>query len=130
MLPYGLILDDEDPAHGVLHAVRNELSLFVSLAGRAQPGADLDVTEIAPFLEIIVRRLQVAAELMNRAKRTRTAGAPLASDSTSKAEFGTASPEAPAVKARDFAAERSRLAARRRRAVEPAMEEAITAARG
>jgi hypothetical protein len=68
---YGLTLDDEDPALGLLNGVRRELGLLASLAELAQPGADFDFAELAPVLEGMGRRIEVALELMDRAKRTR-----------------------------------------------------------
>jgi len=82
VLLYGLTVDDEDPALGVLLGVRSELNLIASLVERTQPGTDFDFTEVAPVLEGLVRRLDVAIELMARAKRTRTVGEPLAHEET------------------------------------------------
>lgn len=69
VLLYGLTLDDEDPAIGVLLGARRELGLIASLAEGVQPGMDFDLTEFVPVLEGIGRRLDVAIELMTRAHR-------------------------------------------------------------
>lgn len=77
VLLYGLTLDDEDPALGVLLGARRELRLIESLAeAAAGPGVEFDVTEIAPVIESIGRRLDVAIELFTRAQEARTASDP------------------------------------------------------
>jgi hypothetical protein len=70
VLLYGLTLDDEDPATGVALGVRRELGLIASLAETATPGIDFNLAEMAPVLETLGRRLDVAIELMARAKQS------------------------------------------------------------
>lgn len=69
VLLYGLTLGEDDPALGVLRAARNELSVVTNLLECTLPGADLDVSEMAPVLENIGRRLDVAIEMIHRARR-------------------------------------------------------------
>jgi hypothetical protein len=69
VLLYGLTLDDEDPALGVLLGARRELGLIVNLAEGTHPGMDFELTDFVPVLESIGRRLDVAIELMTRAQR-------------------------------------------------------------
>lgn len=69
VLLYGLTLDDEDPALGVLLGARRELGLIANLAEATRPGVDFDLTEIVPVLESISRRLDVAIELLARAQQ-------------------------------------------------------------
>lgn len=72
VLLYGLTLDDEDPAMGVTLGVRRELGLIATLVETATPGIDFNLAEMAPVLETLGRRLEVATELMARAKQSET----------------------------------------------------------
>jgi hypothetical protein len=69
LLLYGLMLDDDDPALGVLLGARRELGLVASLAECSRPGAEFDLGEVSPVLESIGRRLEVAIELLTRSPR-------------------------------------------------------------
>jgi hypothetical protein len=69
VLLYGLTLDDDDPARGVLLGVRRELALIVSMAERTPPGSDQCLDDLAPVLEGIVRRLDVGLDLLRREPR-------------------------------------------------------------
>lgn len=76
VLLYGLTLDDDNPALGVLLAVRREIGVVAALAENGQYHADFDLGELAPVLEGIGRRLDVAIELFTRAQRTSIAATP------------------------------------------------------
>jgi hypothetical protein len=77
VLLYGLTLGDEDAAMGVLLGARRELRLVESFAeATAGPGVEFDVAEIAPVIESIGRRLDVAIELFNRASQARSTSDP------------------------------------------------------
>ena len=69
VLLYGLTLDDDDPALGVLLGVRREIGLMANLAEQCGQYPDFDLGELAPVLESIGRRLDVAIELFSRAQR-------------------------------------------------------------
>ena len=89
VLIHGLVLDDEeDPALGVLLGARRELGLIASLAEITKPGAEFDLTELVPVLEGIGRRLDVAIELLNRAKRAESASAPPSNPAPPSAQTG------------------------------------------
>jgi hypothetical protein len=90
VLLYGLTLDDEEPAMGVLLGARRELRLIESLAeAAAGPGVEFDVDEIAPVIESIGRRLDVAIELFNRAKREESTSTPPANAAPPSAPTGS-----------------------------------------
>ena len=73
VLLYGLALDEEDPALGVLLGARRELGLISNLAETTKPGVSFDITEFVPVLEGIGRRLDVVIELITRTKRAASA---------------------------------------------------------
>jgi hypothetical protein len=89
VLLYGLTLDDDDPALGVLLGARRELGLITSLGEIAKPGADFDLAELVPVLESIGRRLDVAIELLNRTKQPESASVPPANAAPPSAPMGS-----------------------------------------
>ena len=72
VLLYGLTLEDDDPALGVLLGARRELGFIASLAENSRQDINSDLSEVAPILEAIGRRLDVAIELHTRGKKGRT----------------------------------------------------------
>lgn len=78
VLLYGLTLDDDDPALGVLLGARRELGLLATLAESTPSGIDYNLADFVPVLEGIGRRIEVAIELLTRAKRASTADEPQA----------------------------------------------------
>jgi hypothetical protein len=70
LLLYGLTLDDDEPALGVLIAARSDLGLLVSLAQNCSTGViEIDCVDWAEGLERLGRRLDVTIELLTRARR-------------------------------------------------------------
>lgn len=89
VLLYGLTLEADDPAMGVLVGVRDEIVLMTSLAEQSHHHPDFDLTELVPVLGGIGRRLDVVIELLTRARRAVEPKAPAEPEAPTE-------PEAPA----------------------------------
>jgi hypothetical protein len=84
LMIYGLTLDDDYPDRGVLVAARRDLGLLVSLAQSCPPGVvEIDIVDWAEGLERIARRMDVAIELLTRARRAQKTSAPAAIEAVS-----------------------------------------------
>ena len=70
LMMYGLTLGEENAALGVLLGARRELGAIASLAECCHLGGDFEPTSMVPVLEGIGRRIDVALELLSRARRS------------------------------------------------------------
>lgn len=69
VLLWGLTLDEDNPALGVVIGVQQELALIANISAMSVGGPEVNVGEVAPVLERLARRLDVAIELFKRVER-------------------------------------------------------------